>query len=95
LISFSSLNHLREHKKFGAALTPNTPPPVTAGLVESSHSVKNVTRFESPSFPTWLVSSLSHQKSWLKSRYHWHRDSQKGVSRDSITAIWWQTEYFL
>jgi len=45
--------------------------------VESSHSVKNVTRGESPFFSTWLESRQSHQKSWLESshwlesRYHW------------------------
>jgi len=38
--------------------------------LESSHSVKNVTRVESPSFSTWLESSQSHQKSWLESS-HW------------------------
>ena len=35
--------------------------------LESSHSVKNVTWVESPSFSTWLESSQSHQKSWLDS----------------------------
>ena len=34
--------------------------------LESSHSVKNVTRVESPFFSTWLESSPSHQKSWLE-----------------------------
>jgi len=38
--------------------------------LESSHSVKNVTRVESPSFSTWLESRQSHQKSWLESS-HW------------------------
>ena len=37
--------------------------------VESSDSVKNVSRIESPSFSTWLESSQSHQKSWLESSY--------------------------
>ena len=37
---------------------------------ESSHSVKNVTRVESPFFLTWFESSLSPEKSWLESRYH-------------------------
>jgi len=32
----------------------------------SSHFVKNVTRVESPFFPTWLESSPSHHKSWLE-----------------------------
>jgi len=47
--------------------------------VESGHSVKNVTRVESPSFSTWLELSQSHQKSWLelshwlKSRYHCYK----------------------
>ena len=36
--------------------------------LESSHSVKNVTRVESPSFSTWLESSPSHRKSWIESR---------------------------
>jgi len=37
--------------------------------LESSHSVKNVTRveLESPSFSTWLESSQSHEKLWLES----------------------------
>ena len=45
--------------------------------LESSQSVKNVTRVELPFFSTWLESSPSHQKSWLESshwlesRYHW------------------------
>ena len=45
--------------------------------VESSHSVKNVTRVDSPFFSTWLEPNPSQQKSWLqsshwlKSRYHY------------------------
>ena len=35
--------------------------------LESSHSVKNVTRVVSPVFSTWLESSPIHQKSWLVS----------------------------
>jgi len=35
--------------------------------LESSHSVKNVTRVESPFFSTWLEPRQSHQKSWLES----------------------------
>jgi len=44
--------------------------------LESSHSVKNVSRVESPFYSTcrviesWLESSPNHQKSWLESRYH-------------------------
>jgi len=38
--------------------------------LESSHSVKNVTRVASPLFSSWLELSPSHQKSWLESRYH-------------------------
>jgi len=44
--------------------------------LEPCHSVKNVTRVESPFFSTWLESSPSHQKlwletnHWLESRYH-------------------------
>jgi len=40
---------------------------LTVTRVESSNSVKNVTRFESPFFSTWLEWSPSHQKSWLES----------------------------
>ena len=46
--------------------------------LDSSHSVKNVTRVELPFFSMWLESSPSHQKSWLESshwlesRYHRH-----------------------
>jgi len=35
--------------------------------LDSSHSVKNVTRVESPFFSAWLESSPSHSTSWLES----------------------------
>jgi len=50
--------------------------------LESSYSVKNVTRVETPSFSTCVESSSSHQKlwlvlsHWLESRYHWESESQ-------------------
>ena len=57
---------------------------------ESSHSVKNVTRVELPSFSTWLESSQSHQKSWvesshwLESRYHWTRVTINDLIQESF-----------
>ena len=49
---------------------------LTVTRFESSHSVKKVTRVESPFFSTWLESSPSHQISllesshWFELRYH-------------------------
>ena len=57
--------------------------------LESIHSVINVTRVESPFFSTWLVSSPSHQKSWLEPRYHWL------LARNVCIKVAYMLDYFL
>jgi len=54
--------------------------------LESISEKRDSSQVESPFFSTWLESSPSHQKSWLKSRYHWIEGSHFGPD---YTLLFW------